>query len=79
MKKSQLRQIIKEEISNVLNETTGNEIASRVRKLGKEAGISSDNIERYVDDLKSFFEPDAYENITDKELLKDLKIYIKNM
>tara|TARA_Y100000389_G_scaffold142194_1_gene140183 strand:+ start:12014 stop:12253 length:240 start_codon:yes stop_codon:yes gene_type:complete len=79
MKKSQLRQIIKEEISNVLNETTENEIASRVRKLGKEAGISSDNIERYVDDLKSFFEPDAYENITDKELLKDLKKYIKNM
>ena len=79
MKKSQLRQIIKEEISNVLNETTGNEIASRVRKLGKEAGISSDNIERYVDDLESSFEPDAYKNITDKELLKDLKIYIKNM
>ena len=79
MKKSQLRQIIKEEISNVLNETSKNEIASRVRKLGKEAGISSDNIERYVDDLKSFFEPDAYENITDKELLKDLKKYIKNM
>ena len=79
MKKSQLRQIIKEEISNVLNETSKNEIASRVRKLGKEAGISSDNIERYVDDLESFFESDAYENITDKELLKDLKIYIKNM
>ena len=79
MKKSQLRQIIKEEISNVLNETSKNEIASRVRKLGKEAGISSDNIERYVDDLKSYFESDAYENITDKELLKDLKIYIKNM
>jgi hypothetical protein len=79
MKKSQLRQIIKEEISKVLKETTEDEIASRVRKLGKEAGIADAAIEDYISDLSGHFEPDAYEGDTDEDLLKDLKLYIKNM
>jgi hypothetical protein len=60
-------------------ENTQNQISSRIVKLGKEAGISSDDIEEYVDGLESSFEPDAYKNITDKELLKDLKLAVKNL
>jgi len=62
-----------------LFENTQNQISSRIVKLGKEAGISSDDIEEYVDGLESSFEPDAYKNITDKELLKDLKLAVKNL
>ena len=62
-----------------LFENTINQISSRIVKLGKEAGISSDDIEEYVDGLESSFEPDAYKNITDKELLKDLKLAVKNL
>jgi len=54
------------------------EIASRVRKLGKENGIANADIEEYVGELSGFFEPDAYKNTTDAELLDDLKIYIKD-
>ena len=60
-----------------LFENTINQISSRIVKLGKEAGISSDDIEEYVDGLESSFEPDAYKNITDKELLKDLKLAVE--
>jgi len=52
------------------------EIASRVRKLGKENGIANADIEEYVGELSGFFEPDAYKNTTDAELLDDLKIYL---
>ena len=52
------------------------EIASRIRKLGKENGIANADIEKYVDELSGFFEPDAYKNTTDAELLDDLKLYI---
>ena len=52
------------------------EIASRVRKLGKEKGIEDKYIEDYIDELDGNFEPDAYENSTDKDLLDDLKSYI---
>ena len=45
-----------------LFENTINQISSRIVKLGKEAGISSDDIEEYVDGLESSFEPDAYKN-----------------
>ena len=62
-----------------LFENTINQISSRIVKLGKEAGISSDDIEEYVYGLESSFEPDAYKNITDKELLKDLKLAVKNL
>ena len=62
-----------------LFENTINQISSRISKLGKEAGISSDDIEEYVDGLESSFEPDAYKNVTDKELLKDLKLAVKNL
>ena len=52
------------------------EIASRIRKLGKENGIANADIEKYVGELSGFFEPDAYKNTTDAELLDDLKLYI---
>ena len=52
------------------------EIASRIRKLGKENGIANADIEKYVDELSGFFEPDAYKNTTDAELLDDLKLYM---
>ena len=52
------------------------EITSRVRKLGKEKGIEDKYIEDYIDELDGNFEPDAYENSTDKDLLDDLKSYI---
>ena len=52
------------------------EIASRVRKLGKEKGIEDKYIEDYIDELDGNFEPDAYKNSTDKDLLDDLKSYI---
>ncbi len=52
------------------------EIASRIRKLGKENGIANTNIEKYIDELSGFFEPDAYKNTTDAELLDDLKLYV---
>jgi hypothetical protein len=55
---------------------TADEIASRVRKLGKEKGIEDEYIEDYIDELDGNFEPDAYENSTDKDLLDDLKSYI---
>lgn len=55
---------------------TADEIASRVRKLGKEKGIEDKYIEDYIDELDGNFEPDAYENSTDKDLLDDLKSYI---
>ena len=53
------------------------EIASRVKKLGKEEGFTDRDIGNYVSDLSGHFEPEAYENITDVELLKDLKLYIE--
>jgi len=52
------------------------EIASRIRKLGKENGIANADIEKYVGELSGFFEPDAYKNTTDAELLDDLKLYM---
>ena len=52
------------------------EIASRIRKLGKENDIAQADIEKYVDELSGFFEPGAYKNTTDTELLDDLKLYI---
>ena len=52
------------------------EIASRIRKLGKENGIANADIKKYVDELSGSFEPDAYKNTTDAELLDDLKLYI---
>ena len=55
---------------------TADEITSRVRKLGKEKGIEDKYIEDYIDELDGNFEPDAYENSTDKDLLDDLKSYI---
>ena len=55
---------------------TADEITSRVRKLGKEKGIEDEYIEDYIDELDGNFEPDAYENSTDKDLLDDLKSYI---
>ena len=55
---------------------TTDEITSRVRKLGKEKGIEDKYIEDYIDELDGNFEPDAYENSTDKDLLDDLKSYI---
>ena len=55
---------------------TADEIASRVRKLGKEKGIEDEYIEDYIDELDGNFEPDAYKNSTDKDLLDDLKSYI---
>jgi len=79
MKKSQLRLIIREEISKVLKETTEDEIATRIRNIGKEADIADAAIEDYISDLSGHFEPDAYEGDTDEDLLKDLKLYIKNM
>ena len=57
-----------------LYENTINQISSRIVKLGKEDSIASEDIEEYIDDLKSSFEPDAYKNITDEELLKDLRV-----
>ena len=59
-----------------LYENTINQISSRIVKLGKEDGIASEDIEEYVDDLESSFEPDAYKNTTDAELLDDLKLYM---
>ena len=58
-----------------LNENE-DEIASRIRKLGKENGIANADIEKYVGELSGFFEPDAYKNTTDAELLDDLKLYM---
>ena len=55
---------------------TADEITSRVRKLGKEKGIEDKYIEDYIDELDGNFEPDAYKNSTDKDLLDDLKSYI---
>ena len=52
------------------------EIASRIRKLGKENGIANADIKKYVDELSGSFEPDAYKNTTDAELLDDLKLYM---
>ena len=59
-----------------INEDIEDEIASRIRKLGKENGIANANIEKYIDELSGFFEPDAYKNTTDAELLDDLKLYV---
>ncbi len=61
---------------NKLTEATEEEIASRVKKVGKEAGIADEDIEDYISDLSGHFEPDAYEGDTDEDLLKDLKLYI---
>ena len=55
---------------------TADEIASRVRKLGKEKGIEDEYIEDYIDELNGNFEPGAYENSTDKDLLDGLKSYM---
>jgi len=55
---------------------TAGEIASRVRKLGKEKGIEDEYIEDYIDELNGNFEPGAYENSTDKDLLDGLKSYM---
>ena len=38
---------------------TADEIASRVRKLGKEKGIEDEYIEDYIDELDGNFEPDG--------------------
>ena len=59
-----------------LYENTINQISSRIVKLGKENGIANADIEKYVDELSGFFEPDAYKNTTDAELLDDLKLYM---
>ena len=66
----------KEKLSTLAEGVTADEIASRVRKLGKEKGIEDEYIEDYIDELDGNFEPDAYENSTDKDLLDDLKSYI---
>ena len=65
-----------DENNPLLKESTEDEIASRVRKLGKENGIANADIEEYVGELSGFFEPDAYKNTTDAELLDDLKMYL---
>jgi hypothetical protein len=55
---------------------TADDIAARVRKLGKEKGREDEYVEDYIVELEGNFEPDAYENSTDKDLLDDLKSYI---
>ena len=74
MDKFNLREYLKN--NPLLKESTEDEIASRVRKLGKENGIANADIEEYVGELSGFFEPDAYKNTTDAELLDDLKMYL---
>ena len=37
------------------------EIASRIRKLGKENGIANADIEKYVDELSGFFEQPSHQ------------------
>ena len=75
MKDFDLRKYLAE--NKLLKENViADEIASRVRKLGKEKGIEDKYIEDYIDELDGNFEPDAYENSTDKDLLDDLKSYI---
>ena len=51
------------------------EIASRIRKLGAENGITNADIEKYVGELSGFFEPDAYKNTTDADYYE---IYLTN-
>ena len=75
MKDFDLRKYLAE--NKLLKENViADEIASRVRKLGKEKGIEDKYIEDYIDELDGNFEPDAYKNSTDKDLLDDLKSYI---
>jgi len=71
--KDKVKEIIK---TTVKEYTSEDEIASRIRKLGKENGIANADIKKYVDELSGSFEPDAYKNTTDAELLDDLKLYM---
>ena len=59
-----------------LTESQLYKIALRLRKLGKENGIPQADIETYIDEFSGYFEPDAYKNTTDAELLDDLKLHI---
>lgn len=70
-----------EELLESLKEETDSsliaQIEKRVRIIGKKARISPNKIEDYLDDLKTYFEPLAYRNISDEELLKDIKDYVR--
>lgn len=53
------------------------QVCEQVRKVGKAAGIPKRHYESYANELEGHFEPEAYLKMTDADLLKDIRLYIR--
>ena len=53
-------------------------IIARVKLLTPSANLPQDVIDGYADELEGGFEPSAYENISDEDLIKDIQTYAAN-
>jgi hypothetical protein len=53
-------------------------VLARVKLLAPNANLPQDIIDDYIDELEDGFEPAAYENISDEDLIKDIQLYAKH-
>lgn len=53
------------------------DVAVQLRRLEREMELKVSSVDQYIDDLEDSFEPEAYQDISDHQLLKDYELFCR--